>query len=217
MDEQTKSEDLWSEAFWDDRYRSRGTIWSGNVNPQLATEATGLAPGRALDAGCGEGADAIWLAERGWHVDAVDVSSVALERCAAFAREAGVDVAQRISWMHRDLTNWVPAEAAYDLVSAQFFLHMPKELRESIFRALAAAVAPGGSVLIVAHHPSDLPPDHPESTRRELFFTAPDLAALLDPIVWEIPVGEVRARSATRADGHPATVHDTVLRAVRKV
>ena len=215
MDEQMWSDDPWSEGFWDERYRSRETLWSGNVNPQLVAEADGLAPGRALDAGCGEGADAIWLAERGWHVDAVDVSPVALERGAAFARATGAEVAERINWRHEDLKSWVPEEIAYDLVSAQFFLHMPTELRQVVFRALAAAVAPGGSVLVVGHHPADLPAGHAASTHPELFFTAPDIAALLDPRHWDILVSETRERSATHADGHPATVHDTVLRARR--
>jgi len=143
------------EAFWDERYGSRDALWSGNPNPQLVAEAADLVPGTALDVGCGEGADAIWLAERGWRVTAVDISAVALERGAAQAAKRGADVARRIDWRHEDLTAWVPAEASYDLVSAQF-MHLPKNVRESFFRVLAAAVTAGGSLLIVGHHPSDL-------------------------------------------------------------
>ncbi len=97
-----------NERSWDERYRSRSTLWSGNPNAHLVSEASGLAPGAALDVGSGEGADAIWLAERGWRVTAVDFSSVALERGAARAVEVGADVAQRIDWLHEDLTDWVP-------------------------------------------------------------------------------------------------------------
>ncbi|HWE60307.1 MAG TPA: class I SAM-dependent methyltransferase [Chloroflexota bacterium] len=215
MDERMMSEDFWSQDFWDERYRSRDALWSGNPNPQLVAEAADLAPGTALDAGCGEGADAIWLAERGWRVTAVDVSTVALERGAARAREVGAEVARRINWLHQDLTAWAPAEASHDLVSAQFFLHLPKEPRASIFRALAAAVAPGGTLLIVGHHPSDL---HviPRPPRPELFFTAPELADLLDPHRWDIIVSASRGRSATHPDGRTVTIHDAVLRAQRR-
>jgi len=216
MDERMMSEDFWSEGFWDERYRSRDALWSGAPNPQLVAETADLAPSTALDAGCGEGADAIWLAERGWRVTAVDVSSVALERGAVRAREVGADVAQRIDWLHKDLTTWTPAETSYDLVSAQFFLHLPKEPREAIFHALAAAVAPGGSLLIVGHHPSDLQ-TIPRLPRPELFFTAPDIAALLNPHEWDIVVSAARARGAIHPDGRTITIHDAVLRAQRRI
>jgi 2-polyprenyl-3-methyl-5-hydroxy-6-metoxy-1,4-benzoquinol methylase len=74
------------QAFWDERYRSHDALWSGNPNDHLINETDGLTPGPALDVGCGEGADAVWLAERGWRVTAVDLSTVALERGAAHAR-----------------------------------------------------------------------------------------------------------------------------------
>ena len=107
-----------SRAFWEDRYSSRSALWSGNPNPHLVSEVSDLSPGTALDAGSGEGADAIWLAERGWQVTAVDFSAVALERGAAQAAARGADISGRIAWLHQDLIEWVPAEASYDLVSA---------------------------------------------------------------------------------------------------
>jgi len=201
------------EAFWDERYRSHSALWSGAPNPQLVTEAADLAPGTALDAGCGEGADAIWLAERGWRVTAVDVSAVALERGAARAREVGGDVARRIDWLHEDLTAWVPTESSYDLVSTQY-MHLPKNLREALL-ALAAAVAPGGSLLIVGHHPSVLQ-TIPRPLPPDLFFTASDVAALLDPREWDIVVSAARERGATAPDGRTVTLHDAVLRALRR-
>ena len=144
-------DDLAGEAatFWESHYRQREQIWSGNPNPQLVSEAIGLTPGKALDVGCGEGADAHWLAERGWQVTAVDISTVAIQRGAARAAERGAAVAQRIEWLVADITHWTPAEARYDLVSAQYF-QLPKAPREVIFRRLAAAVAPGGTLLTSA-------------------------------------------------------------------
>ncbi|MGH2346278.1 MAG: SAM-dependent methyltransferase [Chloroflexota bacterium] len=202
-----------SSVFWDERYRSADALWSGQPNPQLVTEAADLAPGTALDAGCGEGEDALWLAACGWQVTAVDISTVALERGAAHARAIGMDVAERITWLQADLTNWVPAAASYDLVSAQF-LHLPREPRDALFRRLAAAVAPGGSLLIVGHHPSDLQ-IIPRPLSPDRFFTAPDIAALLDPHGWDIVVSAARDRGAADPAGRPVIIHDAVLRARR--
>jgi len=100
-------------------------------------------------------------------------------------------------------------------VSAQFFLHLPTRLREAIFRALAAAVAPGGSLLIVGHHPSDLK-IIPRPLPLDLFFTVSDIAALLDPHGWDIVVSAARERSADDPAGRPVTIHDAVLRAQRR-
>ena len=94
---------VFGQDFWDERYRSAQRVWSGDPNPQLVAEVTDLPPGRALDVGCGEGADAIWLARSGWTVVAADISGVALERGAQHAREAGPDVAARIEWRQADL------------------------------------------------------------------------------------------------------------------
>ena len=102
---------------WDDMYRSRARVWSGRPNPQLVAETAGLTPGTALDLGCGEGADALWLAERGWTVTAVDVSAVALERAAGHA--AASEAGSSITWLQRDLEAWAP-DGQFDLVSAQF-------------------------------------------------------------------------------------------------
>jgi len=96
------------EAFWEDMYRSRSAAWSGSPNPQLVTEAAGLTPGTALDVGCGEGGDAVWLAERGWQVTAVDISATALQRAATHAAQAGPDVSGRITWRQADLTSKAP-------------------------------------------------------------------------------------------------------------
>ena len=199
--------------FYEQLYRSRSAVWSGNPNPQLVREVADLVPGTALDIGCGEGADAIWLAERGWRVTAVDFSATAIARAAARAAELGPPIAERVEWRCADLAAWHPAEAAYDLVSAQFF-HTERAVRDGVFRRLAAAVAPGGTLLIVGHHPADIQAMAPQATPRDPYFTAPEVAATLDPQGWEIVVAEDRERSATPA-GHAVTIRDVVLRARR--
>jgi SAM-dependent methyltransferase len=205
---------LWDAAFWDDRYGSAEALWSGHVNAVVRDEVAGLTPGRALDVGCGEGGDALWLARQGWDVLGVDISRVALGRAAARARDTGLDA--RTTWEHRDLLVWTPPARAYDLVSAAF-LHLATDERRRVYAGLAEAVAPGGTLLVAGHHPSDLGvvprPPHPE-----LFFTAEDLVSELrsGPGSWEIVTAEARPRPGHHPDGDPVTLRDTVLRARRR-
>ncbi|MEN3356784.1 MAG: hypothetical protein V7637_766 [Mycobacteriales bacterium] len=206
---------VFTQAFWDERYGSTDRVWSGQPNPHLVATATDLAPATALDVGSGEGADVIWLAGRGWQVTGVDVSAVALEHAAHRATEAGEQIADRITWQHADVMTWDPAPAQYDLVSAQF-IHLPRAALESLHRRLAAAVRPGGTLLIVGHHPSDLEttmgrPNHPE-----LMFTADQIAATLDPDDWPTIVAAAAPRQAVDPDGRSITIHDALLRAVRR-
>jgi 2-polyprenyl-3-methyl-5-hydroxy-6-metoxy-1,4-benzoquinol methylase len=198
--------------FWDERYRSADTIWSGEPNPQLVAEVAGLVAGAALDVGCGEGADAVWLAERGWHVTGIDISRVALERARTAATAAGV--AARVAWQQMDITTSAPPERSYDLVSAQF-VQLAPHLRDNAFRGLAAAVKPGGTLLVVGHHPSDVDVAVRRPRMPGVLYTAADIAALLSPDEWEIVTGDARARSATGTEGREVTVHDAVLRARR--
>jgi SAM-dependent methyltransferase len=204
---------LWfTEEFWDERY-SGDPVWSGNPNPLLVRYATGLVPGIALDLGCGEGADAIWLAAQGWAVTAADISTVALRRSADLAGRTGPQIAARITWQQADAFTWAPPERQFDLVSAQF-MQLPTAARESLHRRLAAAVRPGGTLLVVSHHPADLetirhdfPPD--------LFATGEQMATVLDPAEWDIETGDPQ-RQATDPEGVTCTVRDAVLRAVRR-
>jgi SAM-dependent methyltransferase len=202
------------EAFWNERYRSADALWSGNPNLYLVSEVSELSPGTALDVGCGEGADALWLAGRGWRVTGVDLSSVALERAARHAAAAGLQIAARIDWAQADLISWDPGAARYDLVSSQY-VHLPPGPREALFRNLAGAVAPGGTLLIVGHHPSDLQTAMPRPQMPELFFTGEDIAPLLDPGDWKVITDDAPQRSAPDPDGHPVLIRDTVFRARR--
>jgi SAM-dependent methyltransferase len=206
---------MFEEAAWEERYRSSEKVWSGLPNPQLVAEVLGLAPGTALDAGCGEGADAIWLAERGWRVTAADFSTVALERAAEHAGTVGSAVAERIDWVHADLRVWTPPEGAFDLVSAHF-MHLLPEDRRPLFARLAAAVAPGGTLLIVGHDISDLEAGAHRPDVPEVFFTAEEVAGSLDADRWELRTVEARPRPSHSHEGRHITVHDAVLVARRR-
>lgn len=204
-----------SREFWDERYLSADRLWSGQPNVQLLAQTAGLPAGDALDAGCGEGADAIWLASGGWRVTAVDVSAVALERAARHAAGRGEAIAGLITWQREDLLSWDPAPQRYDLVMAHF-MHLPEEALQAMHRRLAAAVRPGGTLLVVGHHPDDVHVNVRRGGPGRVFPTATEVAAVLDPDGWQIVVAEAIERAVTDLDGRPATAKDTVLRAVRR-
>ncbi|MFJ1746953.1 class I SAM-dependent methyltransferase [Streptomyces sp. NPDC088116] len=200
-------------AFWEERYSGHGTRHDRRPNPQLVTEAGDLAPGTALDAGCGEGADAIWLASRGWRVTAVDIAAAALRHGQACAEALGADVAGRIDFQVADLTDWTPPEDHFDLVSTHY-VH-PAASRQALFRRLAASVAPGGTLLVVGHHPSDPHAAASHDCAPQVHFTADEVAADLDPDRWDIRVAEARTRTVTFPGGREVTMRDAVLRALR--
>ena len=151
-----------------------------------------------------------------WRVLAVDISRVALERSAALAAQAGPDVAARIAWRQADVNEWSPEANAFNLVSAQF-MQQPAEVRDPLFCRLAAAVALGGTLLIVGHHPSDLETTVRRPRGAGVLYAPADVVALLDPRGWDVLVAAVRARSAVDPEGRTVTVHDTVVRAQRRV
>ena len=195
---------------WDERYAATGeALWSGGANGVLVAELTGQPPGRALDVGCGEGGDAIWLAREGWEVTGVDVSAIALGRAATAAKAAGVTV----DWRCADIAAMEPPLHGHDLVS----VHYPA-LRhghgEPAIHALLRATARGGTLLIVGHAPLD-----PQWTRSHGFevtyFVQPDdIAGHLDD-KWEVEVRETRPRVDPTPEGSPFT-HDAILRARRR-
>lgn len=195
-------------AFWDERYRGRTAAWDSEPNPILAAEVADLAPGTALDVGCGEGSDAVWLANRGWSVTAVDISRVALDRGRA------ADAAGRVNWLQADVLGWQPPEDAFDLVTTHF-LHIPTSERAEMFQRLARAVRKDGTLLVVAHHVSDLETTIGRPPDPDLYFTADEVAASLNVGRWEIRFGGTRPRRTTDHEGREVTIHDTVLVARR--
>lgn len=185
----------------------------GKPNGVLLTEIAEESPGRALDAGCGEGADAIWLAERGWQVTAVDISTVALERGRKQAGDLDIAIARQITWRQDDLTEWEPPAASFDLVSTHF-MQLPSAQRAEVYQRLADSVAPGGVLLIVGHHPSDLETTAERRPDPDPLFTARELVEELGD-GWTILTQETRPRAELDPTGESTTVHDAVLVARR--
>jgi SAM-dependent methyltransferase len=209
-----ESEFHFTQEFWDERYGSTDRLWSGQPNEQLVAQVAGLPAGQALEAGCGEGADAIWLAANGWTVTAVDVSAVALDRAGDHAAARGEVIASRITWQREDLLTWAPDRARYDLVSAHF-LHLPQSEMQALHLRLAAGVRPGGTLLVVVHHVDDLLANVGRCGPSRSFPSAAEVAAPFDADGWEILVADALRRDVTDVDGRPAAVKDTVVRAVR--
>lgn len=215
------------EHYWEEHYRAggQGGAEGGHggldtaampPNPYLVAAAADLAPGRALDAGCGEGAEARWLAARGWRVRAVDISATALDRARERAQAGDAEAAQRIEWVCADVTARPPAAEAFDLVCSHY-VH-PAEGPDALVKALAAAVAPGGTLVIVGHDPAD--PKHAD--RADAYITPEQVGAGLDPEVWEITTAESRTRpvpgqhGGDHGHGHGTMLHDAVLAARKR-
>ncbi|MFF5704332.1 SAM-dependent methyltransferase [Streptomyces sp. NPDC012794] len=198
--------------WWDARYRESDRIWSGRANAVLVREASGLTPGRALDLGCGEGADAVWLARRGWRVTGTDISGVALERAAGHAAEAGL--ADRVDWQRHDLARSFP-DGEFDLVSACFLHSYGDFPRERILRTAATAVAPGGILLIAGHAGG---PSWDPDAHADIHFPTPDevLAQLeLPEGGWEVLVAAEHEQAMTAPDGRPGSRRDNALKVRR--
>ncbi|GLZ34019.1 methyltransferase [Lentzea sp. NBRC 105346] len=194
-----------AQDFWESFYSERDQVWSGNPNPLLVREAGHLTPGSALDIGCAEGGDAVWLARRGWRVLGVDVSQVALDRARTHALDAGVELALE----RHDLKVTFP-EGEYDLVSAQF-LHSPVEEdgeRNSILTRAAQAVAPGGHLIIGGHASGPSWSEH-----KDYYF--PTTKDVLDHLRladnWIVVTDEVVEREITGPEGQRETRKDNVL------
>ncbi|MFJ4092875.1 class I SAM-dependent methyltransferase [Kitasatospora sp. NPDC089913] len=198
-----------SGAFWERHYAGLDAHWGTSPNAVLAGLVTDLAPtpGTALDLGCGHGGDALWLAGRGWDVTAVDVARTALDRVAAGARAAGV--AERVHPVRHDLALTFP-DGRFDLVCATYF-HTPVEIpRAQVLRRAAAAVAPGG-LLVVVEHGSVAPWSWQNGT--EVRFPAPEeVRAALDlGSDWLTERCHTPQRTATGPGGRTATVTDIVV------
>ncbi len=197
-------------AEWDRRYTEQEQLWSGKPNGALVAEVAGLTPGRVLDVGCGEGADAVWLAREGWAVTGLEVSGVALERATRHAEDAGVSV----RWVHAGLAEAALPPASFDLVSAQY----PALLRTSdsaAERALLSAVAPGGLLLLVHHAGMDTHTAHDSGFDPADYVWPAMVTALLDDD-WVVELDEQRPRTVPEGGAGAHHVDDVVVRARRR-
>lgn len=163
---------------WDDRYSSSELVWSAGPNVWVAGVAASLPPGRALDLAAGEGRNALWLAELGWEVTAVDFSAVALQRARAIAEERlGAD-SGRLRTVQADLLDYSPTPRAFDLVVIAY-LHLPESRRRAVIRSASGAVAPGGLLLVVAHDSANLEDGFGGPRDPGVLYTATDVAEYL--------------------------------------
>ncbi|MCT2178661.1 class I SAM-dependent methyltransferase [Brachybacterium muris] len=201
---------------WEQRYAGSDAVWSGRVNDSLAVALEGLPPGRALDLGCGEGADVVWLAERGWDALGIDLSPTAIERARRAAGECGLDRgaegAGRAHFEQGDLDRWIPRADAYDLVTASFLHARDAQARIAVLRRAADGIAVGGRLVVLSHaapppwatalheHRAEMLSAHEEHTR-----------LALDPAQWELVTAPQIQREAVSPDGAPAHLEDSLL------
>ncbi|MFC4017381.1 class I SAM-dependent methyltransferase [Micromonospora sp. GCM10011542] len=199
---------------WQQTHGDRPGSMAGNPpNPYLAQETAGLAPGTALDAGCGAGAEAIWLASHGWQVTAADISADALTRAADRATASGL--AESIRWVEADLTAWEPG-MRFDLVTTHYAHPAMPQL--AFYQRIGDWVTPGGILLIVGHLHTDhglglgLGHHHPA----EATVTLADITAGLDTADWQIVTAEEHQRPVPGPGGQTVSLHDVVVRATRR-
>lgn len=196
---------------WDERYAATGFVWTTGPNQFVAAELAGLPPGRAIDLAAGEGRNTVWLAERGWRVTAVDFSRVGLDKGRALSAARGVPDSL-VDWVVADLCDYQPEPGGYDLALIAYF-QVGAKVRASVLRRAAAALAPGGTVLIVAHDLTNLTEGTGGPQDPEVLYTPEAVRAELNGL--RILRAERVHRTVDREHG-PATAVDTLVRAVRE-
>jgi len=192
---------------WDERYAGPELVWGSGPNCFVAEELAALPPGRAIDLGTGEGRNAIWLAERGFTVTAVDFSRVGLARAAGLASERGVTV----DWVHADLLDYQPTPGHFDLVLIAY-IQLPADRLTALARTAGAALAPGGTLLAVGHDRDNLTRGHGGPKDLSVLWTPQLVTAGLTGLT--IEQAEQVDRMVTTPDG-ARTAIDTLVRAVR--
>lgn len=199
------------EDVWESKYASAGPIWSGRVNKTLEDIAAALTPKTALDLGCGEGGDTLWLASRGWQATGVDISPTAVQRGRERAQKLGLTAA--CTFISEDLSMWSP-QATYDLVTSSFLHSFEAEIpRADILRRATTVVAPGGHFLLITHAE---PPSWADiNHHHDLAGPEDDLAMLNLDQRWDILTCGTREREGTGPQGQKGTLIDGVILARR--
>jgi SAM-dependent methyltransferase len=192
---------------WDARYAQKELLWTARPNRMFADEVGGLEPGRALDVACGEGRNAVWLAERGWDVTGVDFSEVALAKAAELARARGVAV----EWVAADVLEHEPPPGAFDLV-AVLYLQLPHVELTRAIRAAVQALAPGGTLVVLGHDSSNLADGYGGPRDPAVLFTPDEVVAELRGLKLE---RAERVRRTVALDGREAVAIDAFVRARR--
>jgi SAM-dependent methyltransferase len=192
---------------WNARYAARELLWTAEPNRLFVAEVEGLVPGRALDLACGEGRNAVWLAERGWRVTGADFSDVALEKAKRLAASHDVEV----EWVVADVLEYEPEARAFDLV-ALLYLQLPHHELARAIRAAADAVAPGGTLLVLGHDARNLAEGHGGPKDASVLYTPGDVVALLADLA--IERAETLRRAVPLEDGE-AVALDAFVRAGR--
>ncbi len=201
-------QDFW-EQLWSKTLRENADkVARRPPNAHLMAEAASLPPGRALDAGCGHGADTLWLAAHDWQVTAVDFSPAALTHARSMADAVGADVAERIDWIEGDLSTWTPEPEHYDLVVC-LYVHVAGSV-EAMVRRMADGVAPGGTLFLVGHRPIDPGTGAATPAADQVQVSVEAAVTALDPEVWDLIVAEERPRTIA------GTGVDAVIRARRR-
>jgi len=201
-------QDFW-EQLWSKTLREHADkLAHRSPNAHLMAEAAQLPPGRALDAGCGHGADTLWLAAHGWQVTAVDFSPAALSHGRSMAEAAGADIAAHIDWIEGDLATWTVEPGQYELVAC-LYVHATSSVEDLVVR-MANGVAPGGTLFLVGHRPIDPSTGAATAAASQVQVSVEAAAAVLDAKLWELVVAEERPRAVS------GTGVDAVIRARRR-
>ncbi|HET6915207.1 MAG TPA: class I SAM-dependent methyltransferase [Acidimicrobiales bacterium] len=192
---------------WNARYSGPELLWKAEPNRFLVEEIADLQPGRALDVACGEGRNAVWLADRGWQVTGVDFSDVALSKARRLADDRGVSV----EWVNADVAGWDPPADAFDLVIL-FYLQLPEAERHQVYGRMARGLAPGGTFLAVGHDRENLTAGYGGPQDPQFLFSAEDVVGDLPGL--KIVKAEQVRRPVDTDDG-VRTALDALVRAVR--
>lgn len=162
-------------------------------NAHLIAEVARIRPGRALDAGCGHGAETLWLVAHGWDVTAVDFSASALTHARTTAEALGPEIAEHITWVEGDLAVWTPPPTHFDLVVC-LYVHVAGSVDEMV-RRMASGVAPGGALFMVGHRPVDPATGRPTAAAGQVQVSVESAVAALAPGEWELVLAEDRPRA----------------------